>query len=478
MTGEIRENTGENLGFFLKAVVESMDSFFIMVDKNLRVLTFNKSMAERLKKLYGRQIQAGDFYLDFVSEYTREHEEKKIRLVLGGSVLHDEQQFNIPKQNSDRWFSITHYPVFDTRGNILGATVHYRDIDQIKSVEQKAMENEHLLNSVLDSMFNSFAFFNKDLTLIRCSPRFKKQVELFMNKKFEYYQPIEFYLPEQDKEKVIERARMALQGKKIDIECTFYHEKLGRDVWVNQVYQPVFSYDKKLIGVAFHGINIDDQKRAELELQRSYDRLTTVLRASHDAVWELDLSTGVVTRNENFALLFGYEPEEQNQRLDWWQKHVHPEDKESVLDIFEGALKNKLPQISFEYRFKCLNGSYKYVRDSFCILYNENSEPYRLIGSIQDIDKLEGQKHMLQKQNTLLKDFAYVQSHMIRKPIANIAGLYELVNTHLINHTDLDTDLKAYLEQMHQSIMELDNMVKQSIDKINGMEESQPPANN
>lgn len=472
MPGGIRENTGGKNGFFLKAVFESMDSFFVLVDEQLRVLSFNKSMADGLERLYGRRLHTGDYYLDFVYEEKREREEKKIRLALAGSVLHDEQIFGIPTQNRDIWFSITHHPVYDEQGKILGAAVHYRDIDRIKSAEQKAIENEHQLNSVLDSMFSSFAFFNKDLTLIRCSPRFKKQVELFTNKKFEYYQPIGFYLSGRDKEKVIEWVQMALQGKEIDVEGTFYHESLGRDVWVQQFYHPVFSYDKQLIGVAFHGINIDDQKRAELELQRSYDRLTTVLRASHDAVWELDFNTGVVTRNENFTLLFGYEPEEQNQRFDWWQKQIHPEDKEAVLEMFEGAIKNKLPQVSADYRFRCLNGDYKYVRDSFCILYDENNEPYRLIGSMQDIDRLESQKHTLQKQNTLLKDFAYVQSHMIRKPIANIAGLYNLLNTYLKTHTDSDIDLKEYLTQMHHSIQELDGMVQQSIAKINGMEEN------
>ncbi len=201
------------------------------------------------------------------------------------------------------------------------------------------------------------------------------------------------------------------------------------------------------------------------------------MRASHDAVWELDFNTGIVTRNENFTLLFGYEPEDQNQQFDWWQKQIHPEDKEAILEIFEGAIKNKLPQISAEYRFRCLNGNYKYVRDSFCILYNENNEPYRLIGSMQDIDRLESQKDTLQKQNTLLKDFAFVQSHMIRKPIANIAGLYELLNASLKNYTDSDIELKAYLEQMHQSILELDGMVQQSIAKINGMDEHFTSAN-
>lgn len=307
--------------------------------------------------------------------------------------------------------------------------------------------------------------------LMRCSPRFKKQVELFMNKKFEYYQPIEFYLPGRDKEKVIERVQIALQGKEIDVECTFYHEPLGRDVWVKQFYHPVFSYDKQLLGVAFHGINIDDQKRAELELQRSYDRLTTVLRASHDAVWELDLITGIVTRNENFALLFGYEPEEQNQRFDWWQKQIHPEDKEAVLETFEGAIKNKLPQISAEYRFRCLNGNYKYVRDSFCILYNESSEPYRLIGSMQDIDELMRHQETLKLQNVLLRDMAHIQSHMIRKPVANLAGLHHLLHQHL-KGKEVSEELHHLLQNMKQSIDELDAAIRNGIEKINGLEDT------
>ncbi|PTM04404.1 MAG: hypothetical protein DA405_07495 [Bacteroidetes bacterium] len=60
-------------------------------------------------------------------------------------------------------------------------------------------------------------------------------------------------------------------------------------------------------------------------------------------------------------------------------------------------------------------------------------------------------------QNNELKDITWIQSHIVRAPIARILGLVELiVDEKLIeNHI-----LKIYLQSINSSAMELDNIVE------------------
>ena len=41
--------------------------------------------------------------------------------------------------------------------------------------------------------------------------------------------------------------------------------------------------------------------------------------------------------------------------------------------------------LTIEYRFKCADGSYKYILDRSYLIVDENNKPKRIIGSMQDI---------------------------------------------------------------------------------------------
>ncbi|HEV7621974.1 MAG TPA: PAS domain-containing protein, partial [Flavisolibacter sp.] len=115
---------------------------------------------------------------------------------------------------------------------------------------------------------------------------------------------------------------------------------------------------QKLVGG--HAVKINKDNSTPEELRNAKKRLLNLTQFTSDAIWELDISTGEVFRNDVLLKLFGYE-KENNQRLSWWLNRIHPDDLSGMQDIIDFASESKQGTWEYEYRFQCADGSYKHV---------------------------------------------------------------------------------------------------------------------
>jgi signal transduction histidine kinase len=67
---------------------------------------------------------------------------------------------------------------------------------------------------------------------------------------------------------------------------------------------------------------------------------------------------------------------------------VHPDDRNRVADKVKEATDNLQQSWQDSYRFKCADGSYKYIQDRGFVVY-ENGLPVKMIGSLQDISAVK-----------------------------------------------------------------------------------------
>lgn len=62
----------------------------------------------------------------------------------------------------------------------------------------------------------------------------------------------------------------------------------------------------------------------------------------------------------------------------------------------------------------------------------------------------------------MLAEYAFINAHKLRKPVANILGLVNLFKDNL----SLDEDFKKIIHHMRQSTKELDDTVRHIRDKL------------
>lgn len=142
---------------------------------------------------------------------------------------------------------------------------------------------------------------------------------------------------------------------------------------------------KRLLGG--QSVSVPDKTKLEKELHKAQERLLTLSRATSDAIWEWDMQTGTIYRNDTLMEMIGYQLD-SSRGLSWWLRRIHPDDRNRVADKVKEATDNLQQSWEDSYRFKCADGNYKFIQDRGFVVY-ENGLPVKMIGSLQDISAIK-----------------------------------------------------------------------------------------
>jgi PAS domain S-box-containing protein len=133
-------------------------------------------------------------------------------------------------------------------------------------------------------------------------------------------------------------------------------------------------------------------------------RYEPAARATNDVIWDWDLKTGRLAWSSALATLFGYPEEETGAAMAWREEHIHPDDRDRVIEGMRTALERKQPSWAAEYRFRKKDGGYALVVDRVCVQHDEKGNPVRVTGAMQDDTlrrHLEEQLRQAQKMEAL-----------------------------------------------------------------------------
>lgn len=147
------------------------------------------------------------------------------------------------------------------------------------------------------------------------------------------------------------------------------------------------------------GAMVDVTRELEYQqaLQQERNRLELIARTSNDVLYDYDQKTGEVWWSEGWQTRFQYQPDEVEAKHGWWQKKVHPEDKDRVENSIRESIENREEYWSDKYRFQNGKGEYRIVTDKGFFVSDESGEPERLVGTITDITSEEMAKEELKR---------------------------------------------------------------------------------
>lgn len=146
-----------------------------------------------------------------------------------------------------------------------------------------------------------------------------------------------------------------------------------------------------------------EQSQTQAALRQSEERFRQVAQVSNDVIWEWDLQTNHLWWSEGITSLFGYGAERLEPDIKWWQNHIHPKDRERVLNGLDAVIKRGEQVWSDEYRFQQANGSYLDISDRGSIIYSADSNDgerraLRMISAMLNVTRQkreEAQAHFL-----------------------------------------------------------------------------------
>jgi len=134
--------------------------------------------------------------------------------------------------------------------------------------------------------------------------------------------------------------------------------------------------------------DIDTRRRAEEALRVSEERFALAVAGSDVGVWDWDLRDGMAFESARAREIQGLPPGPELQRLDDLvaSLRVHPDDAPLRAERIRAHLAGESPAYEVDYRVRHADGQYRWVRVRALCIRDALGEPYRMAGSVVDID--------------------------------------------------------------------------------------------
>nr|WP_173270563.1 hybrid sensor histidine kinase/response regulator [Thiosulfatimonas sediminis] len=222
--------------------------------------------------------------------------------------------------------------------------------------------------------------------------------------------------------------------------------------------------EKQILVIAH---DITDLVRARKSIEESEKRFSYVMDATLEGIWDWNIESGSLRHNDRWFSILGRHDPHQQTTLQTFIEHIHPEDRDQVMQRVKACLQGEEEYYYSEHRMLKTDGSITWVLDRGKVVeHNEKGEPIRMVGSFAEINQrketeqhLQEAKRQAESANRAKSKFLANMSHEIRTPLNGILGLVE----QLID-SDLRNEQRQQLKMVHESGELLLNILNDILD--------------
>jgi PAS domain S-box-containing protein len=124
------------------------------------------------------------------------------------------------------------------------------------------------------------------------------------------------------------------------------------------------------------------------ELSTAYkESFKLIFNSASDVLFDADIVTNEITVSDGYEKEFGYKITSNMTQTKDWISHIHPDDKEMVIEDYRRMLMSEETEWKYSYRFLRADNSVANILGSRILLRNPDGRAYRVIGSMHDISK-------------------------------------------------------------------------------------------
>jgi PAS domain S-box-containing protein len=170
------------------------------------------------------------------------------------------------------------------------------------------------------------------------------------------------------------------------------------------------------------------------EYKLLYDRYDYAVSGAKLGLWDWNLLTNEIYFSKEWKNMLGYEECDFENKLDFWDKNIHPDDKEKA---YKDILANQNKETKYYeniHRLKHKDGSWVWILDKGRTVFDSKGKAIRMIGFHTNITKIQNLEVELGKLKKV------IEHSPISIVIANIHGNIEYVNPHFCETTGYTFD--------------------------------------
>lgn len=271
---------------------------------------------------------------------------------------------------------------------------------------EKALSHQHeLLLNVTNSISDLLFYKDTDYRYIGCNQAFSNFIGL----------PIDFIIGKTDYELFSqEHANLfrSMDKRVIDsMESYSNHEWVehadGRKLYMLTQKSPLFNTQASLIGMVGIARDISHEQELETKLKESNSLLVDAQSIAKIGHWDWDIVNGGLFWSDEIYKIFGYSPQQFDATYEAFLDTIHPQDKQMVIDATQKAIDEHTDYNIF-HRIILPDGSQKNVHEIGYAIYNKSGDPVQMIGTVQDVTKLNNiQKELAEQKEAFENIFEF-----------------------------------------------------------------------
>jgi len=368
----------------LKAILDVTDDALIVYDKDLKLITHNKSFS-RLVNEFGDKRLSEDFDLfDLASPARKEIIRKKINTALKGQIVNYHVMYDYPVK---RWFHIHIYPVKTNGTDVDAICIAVRDVTQQKKNHEALVYQSTLLNTIDVSVVST----DLDFRIIEINEAAEKIFGLtgpeIIGRVHQEVFNFEF-----TGTSLRQVYRCVQDTGKWTGEVVYQHPD-GRKIIIKANVSSVYDETGKKIGYVGVDKDITEQRKAEEKVRRSETYMKSILESTPEALMLLNASYDIIAFNPRAHIVlskFLKVSVEEGQNLIAILPDFRKEDAKQKLDY---ACHGNF----IEYEVQYPDGSWLLV--SFSPVKSEEGQSIEICVGLRDISLRKKTEYALRKND-------------------------------------------------------------------------------
>ncbi|MDR3679743.1 MAG: PAS domain-containing protein [Flavipsychrobacter sp.] len=434
-------------------ILETITDAFYTVDNNWNLTYINKEA----EKLYGvtREKLLGTCLWDvfpnsrqtgFYSEYQRAMNERV-------SIHFKEYAPSVGK-----WILVNAYPKED------GLAVYHTDFTEQKTLEDKVLSEQQNLSAIINNTRDIIWSIDADFNVVMANDAYYDRVKQLANKA-DYKDVVAEDIGNALIEEWNEYYRRAFLGEQFKI--IYYSFANGKKAYDQINFNPIFDEEKKVKGVTIFSRDITEEKKLEQLILIEKKNLSALINNTSDMIWSVDKDLRIVSANNAYKdfvfKLCGIHIETGSSNF-WKEKD--PELQTRSEQYYERALHESFSIVDQQ----IVDGKLAFFENSFNPIVGPDGNIIGISCYSRDISLQREHVMKIEVQNEKLKEIAWLQSHKVRGPLANIMGLAQLFDLNNYHESVNGEVINGIIEAANNLDSIIREVVKNTYDALPAIE--------
>ena len=324
------------------------------------------------------------------------------------------------------------------------------DVSEKVNSQRQLIESEAQFRSMFDASVQAYCLIDQNYRLLKVNKLTKVLAQKYFKKELQEGESFLEYVFGERIEVFKENFARALQGESIFLERNISLH--GQDIFFEIQYLPIYGMDKKINSVAFVYRDVSAQRQNEILLQKHYRNSKNFRNAlNRSAVISItDLEGTILDVNRAFCQLSKF-----SKREVIGKKHSIVSAQIHDAAFFEEMWAKLCTGKSWrgEICNRAKDGTLYWLEMIINPIQDESGQVYQYLAVSYPISQRKRAEKEKQELLERLAHYAFMNSHNLRRPLANILGLVSLFNSE-----DAEFDQKI-IEKIRVSAFELDKIV-------------------